>query len=130
MSIKIKNVQPKDRVFGGKVYPGKETTNTYNVELVPRKWIRIWGTFRNHADGPQEFDRKFEVGDWAEYDSYNLNYDGEIVGVGEKTVTILSYPDSNSGRRHRLSLYDFCWRNWDYDKESVAAKNSDTMQRI
>jgi len=124
------NIQPKSRTRQGKVYSDEETTNTYHAELVPKKWIRIWGTFRNHVDGPQEFDRKFEIGDWAEYDSYNLIYDGKIVGIGKKSVVILSYPDSNSGRRHQLDLHTFCWRNWDYDRERIAAKNAETSMYI
>ena len=130
MSMTIENIQPKSRTIYGKVHQGEETTNTYNAELVPRKRIRIYGTYRNHINGPQEFDRVFKMGDWAEYDSYNLKYTGKIVGIGKKTVTILSYPEGNSGKRHQLDLHTFCYRNWDYNAEKIAKDNAETSMYI
>jgi len=92
---------------------------TYEVNPVPGKCIRV-----------QRKDERpvyFEIGDEAEYDSYNLKYTGKIVSITEKTVTIKpKYENKN----RRLNIRDFAWRNWNFDSEKVAAENSDTMNYI
>jgi len=72
----------------------------------------------------------FKIGDWAEYDSYNLSYTGIIRSITEKTVTIEAYPDSQNARKHRLKISQFCWRNWNFDAERISKENADTMMYI
>jgi hypothetical protein len=64
----------------------------------------------------------------AEYDSFNLSYYGPIAGITDKTVTIAE-PYGNP-RKHRLKLSEFIWRNYDFDLNETARKNSDTMNCI
>lgn len=112
----VKNIQPKR---------GTETFNIYNADIKKNESIRIFGTYKNHVNGPQEFDKTFKVGEWAEYDSYNLKYNGEIVAIGEKTVTIEEYPGTHNAKKHRPSLHTFSWINWDYSDEKNAAHNAE-----
>lgn len=126
----IHNIQPKAYKRCGTVYQPKETMNTYNAEIVPRKYIKIWGTYRNRINGPVEFRKMFEIGDWAEHDSYNLKYSGQIVQIGENSITIESYPGTCNARKHRLDLWAFCWRNWDYDRAEHARYNAEEMLHL
>lgn len=70
------------------------------------------------------------VGDEAEYSSYNLSYTGQITKITEKTVTIVAYPGSRMARTHRLSLNEFCWRNFDFDAVATAKRNSEEMMYL
>lgn len=126
--MEIRNIKPKPYKRNGVVYQGTETRNDYHAEIIPGKSIRLFGTFRNHVNGPQEFDLTFVIGDEAEYNSYNLTYTGEIVSIGAKTVTIKHYP--NRETKSRLDFYDFAYRNWDFDSAKIAAENSETMMHI
>ena len=72
----------------------------------------------------------FLIGDWAEYDSYNLSYHGIIRSITDKTVTIEAYPDTQIAKKHRLKLDTFCWRNWNFNKAKSDAENYDTMMYI
>lgn len=119
----IKNIQPKSFTKFGTTHHPKET-NIYHADITPRKSIRIYGTMyptRQSVD----FDKTFSIGDQAEYDSYNLDYTGKIVAIGAKTITIEDYDG-----RHRLDLYTFAWRNWDFDAQRIFENNCDTMMRI
>ncbi len=68
----------------------------------------------------------FKLGDMAEYDSYNLSYYGKIVSITKATVVV----EKIGGKTRHLSLYEFCWRNYDFDIEKKSAENHDTMQYI
>lgn len=96
----------------------------YHAEIEPKHSIRIFGIYRNLTRGPKPFDKTFRIGDWVEYDSYNMSYTGQIVAIGAKTVTVAPYGDLD-GRKRRLDLYEFCWRNWDFDREAIAKRNSE-----
>lgn len=69
----------------------------------------------------------FNIGDYAEYDSYNLKYCGPIKQITAKGVTIQKkYSETCT----RLPWDRFSWRNWDYDGEKIAQENFETMQYI
>lgn len=63
---------------------------------------------------------RFVVGDQAEYDSYNLRYYGEIIGITEKSVII---KDKYCSRSHRLKIKQFVQRNIDFNLARVEAHN-------
>ncbi len=67
--------------------------------------------------------RVFQVGDAAEYDSYNLTYWGRIKAITAKSVVIIPRYESNKTRR--LNLDTFSWRNWDFNLEEVNRRNSE-----
>ena len=117
------NIQPKPRTVAGIPFQRKETTFEYNADIEPGKSIRVYGKYGEAAyrykDQPA-FDKTFKIGDWAEYDSYNFSYIGRIVGIGETTVTILP---EHSNRKRRLDLYQFCWRNYDFDLKQIEERN-------
>lgn len=115
-------INPKPYTLYGVKHASVETQNTYNADIEPGESIRIYGLYANRIGGPVAFDKTFKVGDWAEYDSYNLIYCGIITAIGEKTVTILG----EYGRKAtRLDLHSFCRRNWDFNLEEIARRNSE-----
>ena len=100
----------------------------YEVDVEKGKIIRVKTTIPAFHTLPQEtHDVAFKIGDKAEYGSYNLIYYGKIVSITEKTVTI---DDGYSGKKHRLSLAEFAWRNDRFDLARVAQENAVTMQTI
>jgi hypothetical protein len=74
--------------------------------------------------------RSFILGDSAEYDSYNLIYTGRITKITDKTVQITAYPGTQSERRYNLSLYEFCYKNYNFDVERVAKHNHEESMYI
>ena len=119
----ISNIAPKTRVHRGVTYVGT-TTDDLNAEIVKGKTIRIYGTY---CKSP--FDKTFQLGDYAEYDSFNLSYYGEIANITEKCVTIVERY-GRYRKTHRLDLYTFIWRNRAFDLAKIEARNADTMQYI
>lgn len=69
----------------------------------------------------------FEIGDPAEYDSYNLLYVGIITAITDKTVTI---QPKYENKKRRLKLEEFAWRNWNFNAERVAQENFETSHYI
>lgn len=112
MGITVKNITRKGTTEN---WDG----NVYNADIEPGKSIRLYGFIRN-AVTPQDFEKVFRIGERAEYDSYNLTYTGIIESIGEKTVSIRE----NGGKMHRLSLYEFCWRNCDFDLARIEDSNA------
>lgn len=90
--------------------------HSWTVEIEPKQFIRVGS-------------REFRIGDKAEYNSYNLSYIGDIVGIGPKTVTI-EHGASYNRKRSRLNLSEFCWRNWDFDLAKTLEANAVTSQYI
>lgn len=93
----------------------------YKATLVPGKHI-IVEFFRDDQFVSM---RKFEVGDVAEYDSYNLHYTAPIVSIGKSTVTFKVY----DGKK-RIKAENFAWRNWDFNAAEIARRNADISQSI
>ena len=122
-------IKSKDRVRFGVKYPGQALTG-HKAVVIPNKSIRLHGSESNLVNGPVTFDITFKIGDYAEYDSYNLKYTGKITAIGPKTVTIQAYPGTYNAKNHKLSIYTFSWRNWDYDGKKIAAHNAEEMYHI
>lgn len=122
--ILVENIKARDRKRHGTTYPG-EVMHGHHCEIGRRGgWIRLFGIETNRCDGPAAYDITFRIGDTAEYDSYNLNYLGEIVSIGKKTVTI------KGTRQKRLDLSTFSWRNRNFDLERLTAQNHATSMSI
>ena len=119
--IQVKDIQPKARkgsVTGSLPSPSH---TVYNADIEPGKSIRLHGMHQNTP-----FDVSFNVGDIAEYDSYNLHYLGEIQQITQNTVTI---NQKSTGRGNkRLGLYEFSWRNYDFDLRKHSKHNLEEMQ--
>jgi len=116
-TIIVNEIKDRDTKRKGTTFPGA-VAEGMRAEIVPGVSIRLVGTYR-----AKEVDVTFKVGDMAEYGSYNLSYYGPIVGITAKTVTIQPLPK-------RLGLYEFLWRNWDFDLAIVKEQNADTMRHI
>ena len=93
----------------------------YKATLVPGKHI-IVEAFRDDQFVSM---RKFEIGDEAEYDSYNLRYTAPIVSIGKSTVTFKVYD-----HKKRIKAENFAWRNWDFNAAEIARRNAETSQSI
>lgn len=85
---------------------------------------------RTMRDGSVKTGTTFDIGDEAEYDSYNLSYTGKIVKITEKTISIVKYPGTTMARKHMLSLHEFAWRNFEFNAEETARKNSEEMMYL
>lgn len=110
----------------GTVYPASPTE--YQVYFGTKyQSITIHKAMR---DGSIKQGAKLCVGDEAEYGSYNLSYTGTITKITEKCVTIVAYPGSSMARPHRLSLEEFCWRNFDFDAVETARRNHEEMMYL
>lgn len=72
----------------------------------------------------EETVKHYEIGDQAEYDSYNLVYFGEITKITAKSVFIRAYPTDTSQKR--LSIEKFVDKNWD-DDAPKHARNANWM---
>lgn len=69
----------------------------------------------------------FKVGDMAEYDSWNLSYYGTIYRITEKTVTIV---ERFGDKSHRLTIEQFCNKNWNWSLEETKEKDAITSLYI
>ena len=98
----------KARQRFGTIYPAQATD--YAVEIVKNKSIVV---YKNDV-----LANSFNLGDTAEYDSYNLRYTGNIVAISDKRIVIESY-----GRNYSLDINTFCWRNHDFNAVKVAEQN-------
>jgi hypothetical protein len=83
-----------------------------HAEVAPLLWLRLFGCYDGKA-----FERVFVLGDEAAYSGYNLTYTGEIIAIGNKTVTI------RDGATRRLGLYDFMVWNRNFDAGRVRERN-------
>jgi hypothetical protein len=112
----IIKVQTKAR----KHYPSVDTK--YTVEIERNQSIVIF------VDGVEV--NRFNLGDEAEYGSYNLIYTGPITKITDKMVQITAYPNSRNEKKHNLSLDTFCWRNEKFDAVKVAKYNQEESYYI
>lgn len=115
--MKYIKVMTLKRTHFGKVYPAQETE--YSVEVDKNQSISI---FKN-----DKLLNTFGMGDSAEYDSYNLSYYGEIVGISEKSVSI---KEQYGSKVHRLDMHKFCWRNYNFNEAQASSENFDIMLYI
>lgn len=137
--IAVWEIRTPDRKRFGVARPGAVLPNRH-AEIVVGVSIRLFGMTKPgnryviDASGARVLDpgtvyrRDFKVGDEAVYGSYNLVYTGTITAIGEKTVTITE--SGRGGQVHRLALYEFDWRNWNFDPAETARRNADTMRYI
>lgn len=86
------------------------------------KSIHLVGVYSNKS-----VNIEFGMGDMAEYDSYNLSYLGQIVGITDKTVSIR--PRYEKAIR-RLKLSEFIWRNYNFNLAEVERANHETSLYI
>lgn len=108
----------------GVVYPATETEYSITLEK------GVLSIFKDDAGKNPVFCREFEVGETAEYDSYNLSYHGTITAITNKTVSIVKYPGSSLAKVHRLDIHTFCWRNYDFNLAESTKKNHEEMMYL
>lgn len=94
----------------------------FRTTIVPKSHVIV-----ERIEGGQVVSMKrFEVGDQAEYDSFNLSYYGPIVSIGNKTISVKTL----HGTTKRMGPDSFGWRNWNFDASSADAKNAETSLYI
>ena len=116
----LMQVMTKAHKHLGVAYPAAETE--FAINFNDDKSITL---YRRRIAGTT-----FKVGDIAEYDSFNLRYTGTITKITDKAITIVSYINTHNAETHRLPLYTFCWRNYNFNAERIAAENAETMMCI
>lgn len=120
VGLLMKTVYTKQYKKFGVVYPPQATDYTYNLEN---------GILTIQRHGVNASDPiSFRVGDYAEYNSYNLSYIGPIISITEKTVTIACQYDKTD--IHRISLHEFCWRNYRFKLDETIKQNNEELYYI
>jgi len=76
---------------------------------------------------PMLKEQTFQIGESAEYDSYNLSYFGPIKSITKKNVIV---QHKYSKKTKRMPFVNFHWRNINFDAAEAAASNSETMMYI
>lgn len=94
----------------------------YRTTLVPGQYV----TVERIVEGQVVSVKRFEVGDEAEYDSFNLSYTGPIMSITAKSIIV----KDSGGVNRRLKPEVFAWRNWDFDSAETARKNAETSMYI
>lgn len=107
----------KGRPYAIDAKPGHQAT------IVVGESITLHGEHKKSEGIYALYNRTFRLGDTAEYDSFNLSYTGEIVSIGEKSITV-----RDGKKLHRLSIYEFDWRNFDLNLEAIEARNFEHLQ--
>ena len=104
--------------------------NGYWIKVVPGDCIKI---SKKNDDGTNTDPKVYKVGDMVEYDSWNLSYTGKITKITPKTVFV----DKNGKHDHierveikRMKLYEFAWRNYDFDYITKCEENAETRMYI
>ena len=98
------------------------------VEVTPGKSITLTEVRVDEGLGIPVFkESTFNIGDQAEYDSYNLSYYGPIKSITKKSVII---KETCGDRTRRLPFTTFHWRNINFDLNKKKANNSETMRCI
>jgi hypothetical protein len=87
-----------------------------------REWVGLLSTLDRCEPVEEDIVRTFRLGEQAEHGSYNLSYYGTITSITARTVTI-----DDDGQVKRLSLCDFCRRNWDFDLAKARKRNTEWM---
>lgn len=140
-AITVWEIKERDFTRFGIKYEGA-VAKGHHAEIVPGKSITLFGhveagsRYVKNAAGQyvpceaHDYRRMFEIGDTAEYDSYNLSYLGTIRAITAKTITIVDYEGTCNEKVRRLTLAEFDRRNWDLDVAETVARNADLMQTL
>jgi hypothetical protein len=124
---KFVKIYEKGYKRGGKVY-GAGVKEGEFAAITPGRSIVLFGVREQYNPGGGHSKRgymsRYQMGSSAEYDSYNLAYFGQIIGITDKRVII----DKNAGYRARtssgelgrypvskasLDIAQFSRKNWD-----------------
>lgn len=104
----------------------------HHVAVEPGKRVVLWGSSQRYRAGQRgvfltPYRVEFKIGDTAVYGGYNLTYTGKVVAIGEKTITVESYPGTVNARRYRLKLARFASWNQHFDLAAIEKRNSEWM---
>ena len=102
----------------------KYTNNTYTAEVKKGESIKIINSVR--YEGEATHNNEFKIGDEAEYDSWNLKYTGKIEKITDKSVFVKKMGDTCK----RMTIAEFCDRNYDFDAQKVSDYNYNEMLYI
>ena len=125
-------IEAPRRKRNGVIYEGEVVAGHF-AQITPGEKIVLFGTDtreRGVPGGqgatfiPGPYRKEYRIGAVCEYDSYNLHYTGQILAIGEKTITIDASRTRNPGKVRKLGLYEFDWRNYDFDAAATAAFNA------
>ncbi len=140
--IMVLEIRDRDRKRFGRVIPG-DVAKGQHAEIIVGRRIRLFGveragtryvrcpkTGKRILNEERLYRRDFRIGDTAEVRSYNLTYTGTITAITEKTIAVIENHGTSNAKAYRMSLYEFNWRNWNFDAEECARRNAETMETI
>jgi hypothetical protein len=117
-----RNIQDRSYTRAGRVTAGR-IEHGQHAMVESGKRIVLWGVDRNRVSSDLvPYRVEFKIGDSAVYDSFNFEYVGTIVAIGDKTITI-----ENHGRKHRLSVYMFSRHNDNFDLARIERRRAEWM---
>jgi hypothetical protein len=131
--IEIRDIKARDCKRFGVVHPG-EVRKGHHARIIPGVAIVLFGVATRYpykrelgrAEPVTEgYCRRFEIGDLAEYHSYNLSFYGRIVAITAKRVVIEERHGNGSRqpKRHSLDIHTFSFRNYDWTPEAARKRN-------
>lgn len=112
----------------GRKYEPEVVPNNY-AAITPGRQITLFGTEKRYPGGGMTpamvpYVRRFQIGDVAEYDSYNLSYLGRISGITDKRVTIKK-PDYKGDAKASLDIAQFNSRNKNLNVAETVRRNQE-----
>lgn len=119
-------VVEKTRTYRGVTTPARDTE--FLIVIAPHK--QSITVYREDQEGQVTDIRTFHVGDAASWGAYNITYIGTITKISDKVVSITQSRRTIMGENvkiHRLSMYEFCWRNYRFNEERARRENSIEM---
>ena len=101
------------------------------AEVIPGKSITLYEVRKDRYDGVEMFiETKFAIGDFAEYDSFNLSYTAPIKSITGKNVIFDLSRDRGGKKTTRLPFSSFHMRNIGFSLEETQRRNHETMMYI
>lgn len=132
--IEIRDIQARASKRYGVEVAG-EIRKGHHARIIPGVAIVLYGVETrypyNRELGRSEpvtkgYCRRFVLGDFAEYGSYNLSYYGRIVAITAKRVVVEErFGNGSQCKRHSLDIHQFSVRNYDWTVEDARKRNSE-----
>lgn len=113
--------------------PTSERGTAMFAAITPGKSLVIFGRYCGAM-----YRKRFAIGDEAVYGSYNLVYTGKILAISAKRINVgtgwsrngTRITASDKEKARSLDLFQFSWRNYDYDAHDIARRNHETSLAI
>ena len=110
-----------------KHYPAAPTKYQVRFAACSSQGYNSITVYRDERDGTTTRGTTFVIGDTCEQSSYNLSYHGKIVKITDKAIHVQK---EYGGCLKRMSVEEFCWRNFDFNAAESTRKNHEEMMYL